>query len=268
MPNKILTLFASHGQPYTSKDIDFVQNQTFDQVRSDIISRIILKFGSYDQTRVYILYNCTDSIFGGSHHISDGVVFCNGNLFGVSNSVFPVTGDPIIANLLTRFDLSIDPTTFEDGFSGNIHQITEITFTTGTSGTGTFNGFGASTNNNLSEFYNLSSNNFSSAGLVIQPGWSNSGAPLYDVAYQLSENKCFLCGSLHNPGSPTGLTPLLQLPFNPSSYLDIICPVSDSAGVFYDAQLSITTTGLIYIDIISAPTGTFVLLDNISFRVL
>jgi hypothetical protein len=75
--------------------------------------------------------------------VSEGGIFFNGEVFytaGWSSGSLPPSPLVLIANISTNF-AAIDPVTFEDGTTHNVHALRTCIFAYGTSGTGTIGNF-------------------------------------------------------------------------------------------------------------------------------
>jgi hypothetical protein len=75
--------------------------------------------------------------------VSEGGIFFNGEVFytaGWSSGSLPPSPLVLIANISTNF-AAIDPVTFEDGTTHNVHELRTCIFAYGTTGTGTIGDF-------------------------------------------------------------------------------------------------------------------------------
>lgn len=123
---------TSVGMPEKSGTLVHIQAAIQESVNGAILGLI----GTlYDSTKTYILNGCIDN--NGS--ISFGVVFFNGEVYYCPAQVVNPTGSNIIVGVInTSFyaDVSADPVTFTDGVPRNVHQIRQIVWQAGLSGSG------------------------------------------------------------------------------------------------------------------------------------
>ncbi|MCC8426581.1 hypothetical protein [Mucilaginibacter sp. UR6-11] len=95
---------------------------------------------SYDSTKGYILNGCLNSGSGSNYVISAGSVFFNGEVYIVPAASFTISGPNVAVGVITttQFIADADPTDFTDGNQRNVHNIRQINFQSGLSGSGAF----------------------------------------------------------------------------------------------------------------------------------
>lgn len=131
--NRILTSFASSGQPFTSPtSLDHLQDAYYEGFVSMIRNLIGPK---YDATKAYALWGCytttTPSITAGAIFFENEIWLVDAWAPGVSCGPGTV---PVLNKQLTY--VSSDPLTYEDGSTHNTHQIRKIVASCATSGSG------------------------------------------------------------------------------------------------------------------------------------
>jgi hypothetical protein len=135
---RIDTSFAAGGQPFTAPtSLDMLQDAYKDGIRELALAQI---GSSYSASVPYILWGC-ESVSPVA--VSEGGIFFNGEVFytaGWSSGSLPPSPLVLIANISTNF-AAIDPVTFEDGTTHNVHELRTCIFAYGTSGTGTIGDF-------------------------------------------------------------------------------------------------------------------------------
>lgn len=192
MAHYIDTQWDSSGRPVTTNTFLHLresENEKFEALCRNIIEQCI---GQVIPGVVYILTGIVDIIGSGNHNISSGYVYVGDNggaVFYSPSQIIPVTSDPVIANMLTSVigGSNPDPIVYTDLSSHSPHVITSVLFSTGVSGTGTFNsgGFTPSTNNDLSNFVRINNllNNVSTGNIVVSTG-GGSGTVTGTIYYQ------------------------------------------------------------------------------------
>lgn len=124
---------TSVGMPEKSGTLGHIQDAIIESVAGAILGLI----GSlYDATKTYILNGCVNT----NGVITAGVVFFNGEVYYCPAATVTPTGSNIIVGLITTTyftDVSADPVTFTDGVPRNVHQIRQIVWQAGLSGSGT-----------------------------------------------------------------------------------------------------------------------------------
>jgi hypothetical protein len=135
---RIDTSFAAGGQPFTAPtSLDMLQDAYKDGIRELALAQI---GSTYSASVPYILWGC-ESVSPVA--VSEGGIFFNGEVFytaGWSSGSLPPSPLVLIANISTNF-AAIDPVTFEDGTTHNVHALRTCIFSYGTSGTGTIGDF-------------------------------------------------------------------------------------------------------------------------------
>jgi hypothetical protein len=135
---RIDTSFAASGQPWLAPtSLDMLQDAYKNGIRELALAQI---GSSYSTSVPYILWGC-ESVSPVA--VSEGGIFFNGEVFytaGWSSGSLPPSPLVLIANISTNF-AAIDPVTFEDGSTHNVHALRTCIFSYGTSGTGTIGDF-------------------------------------------------------------------------------------------------------------------------------
>lgn len=146
---------ASIGAPLKKGSFDFLQS-AYIELASSLLN---IRNGSYNPSKIYILYGCKLLSSGGSSTISAGAVFCNGEVFLSPAQTIPdpAGANVIVCNLKTTQYSSgteADTVTFTDLVARNIHNIRTVEYiSTGLSGTGNLNGSTSADNDFLASIY-------------------------------------------------------------------------------------------------------------------
>jgi hypothetical protein len=250
---------ASHGQPFSSLALSFIQQGYTETTAATIIAMIGT---SYSTSMVYILYGCGSSTSGGNTIIAPGALFYNGEIFLTGGSTFttPSGSNIVVTNLTVAFDDTTPGTTFADGTTAQIRAIRTVSFAGGLTTTGNL------TTTNASDYDNLAIADapFSTA-LTLGPTSSNPGSPYYNASFKVKGNEVKLCGVIYVDNTVGGGTiPILTLPVGsrPASEvaLNIINTVTNTSGV-----IVITAGGVMNLNASGAGAGN-IYLDGISFR--
>lgn len=126
------------GFPVKEGTWDFLQGAYKELVANLVRTEIGL---SYDRRFTYILYGCELSIAGPTVTITPGALFANDEIYIIQNVVTipaPTGSDVVLANLhITPYTINADPVLFTDGTPRYIHNIRNVLFLTGPSGSGT-----------------------------------------------------------------------------------------------------------------------------------
>jgi hypothetical protein len=136
----ISAISTTNGMPIKSGTIDHLQSAYQEAIASTVKSII---FGSlYDAAKGYILHGCVNTGTGSNYIISAGAIFYNGEVFQVPAATFTISGSNIaVGSIQTTYfsATNADPVTFTDAVNRNVHQIRQIVFAAGLSGSGAFN---------------------------------------------------------------------------------------------------------------------------------
>lgn len=129
-----------NGFPFKSGTMSHLQS-AYQEAISSAVKSII--FGSlYDPANGYILHGCINTGIGSNYIISAGAVFFNGEVYQVPAATFSISGAQVAVGVITTTYFSAsnaDPVAFTDGVSRNVHQIKQVVFSAGLSGSGAFN---------------------------------------------------------------------------------------------------------------------------------
>ena len=141
--DKVLTTWGADGQPILSPTtLDHIQgaySNVFNQTMRSIIGT------TYSTSIPYVLSGCVSTTGGGGVTISEGMIFFNGEVF-YSPQQFVVSG---IGVLLANIGLSypttpgVEPVLYKNGATHFTHQFRRVSYTIGTSGTGTISDYTA-----------------------------------------------------------------------------------------------------------------------------
>ncbi|MEB0264079.1 hypothetical protein [Mucilaginibacter sp. 10I4] len=95
----------------------------------------------YDSTKGYVVNGCVNFGSGSTYNISSGSVFFNGEIYLVPAASFTISAPNVAVGVITttQFIADADPTDFTDGNQRNVHNIRQIVFQSGLSGSGAFN---------------------------------------------------------------------------------------------------------------------------------
>ena len=134
---KLDTSYASStvGQPIKSGTIDHLQ-EAYQEALTAIGQALVGQ--DPDLSNYYRLWGCVNSGSGLNYSISAGAIWYNGEVFLVPAASFTAaSGQVAVGNFQTTFNgTNADPVLFTDGQSRNVHQIRQLVFAAGTSGTG------------------------------------------------------------------------------------------------------------------------------------
>lgn len=125
------------------------------QAYTELLSSILvsnMQYAAYDPTKVYTLYGGTQSVGSTTTTFTAGAYFFDGEIYiSPGNTITnPISGNTWVLNLyVSNYSTYADPVTFSDGTVNNCHYIRQAVFGTGTPGTGTLSGTGASDYGNL-----------------------------------------------------------------------------------------------------------------------
>lgn len=151
-------------QPFEQITWEVLQLSYLDAIAQTIIAQIGV---FYDASTVYALWGCVPTVGVSSTTISAGAVFTNGEVFLFPGQTLtnPTGSNVIVANLAVTY-LDTDSgsgTLFSDGSFHQVHDDRKVGFSSaGVSGTGNING-GASSNNDLANFFYVGRFNVDSA---------------------------------------------------------------------------------------------------------
>jgi len=135
MGNRILTddIVSNISLPFTKDSLDFIQNA----YKSDIASAFIAQIEDYQINTVYRAYGFDYDLSGGEITFTDGVLFYNGEFYGITGvSNLPIADTPVF-QINTDF-APFDPTELRPAGTGafDVHQIQTFVVQDGTSGSG------------------------------------------------------------------------------------------------------------------------------------
>lgn len=253
---------------FTAGTIDFLQ-AAYQQGFSATIQTLI--GADYDATKVYILYGCEYTI-SGTGHMTSGVIFFNGEFYLSPTQIVLLTTGVLRCNLtVTPYSTSLggDPMEFDNAgtiTTSNVHNQRIITYSYGTSGTGTLTG---TTNGDYDNAIRLDTG-FISTGIsftaTLQNLWGNDlTTNYYNVGYLKKGNLVNLCGLAVNTsvtgGSDTIDIMILPHIIRPSKIVNLVVITDTGVAI----KLTISTTGAVTST--HAVLGiTSISLDGLSYR--
>lgn len=131
---------TTNGFPVKSGSIDHLQS-AYTETISHTVRQIV--GSSYSTSIAYILWGCTATgTDPGARTISEGAIFFNGEVYKVPSASFTTTGLQVAVGTIATTYFSAtnaDPVAFTDGVNRNVHEIRQIVFSNGLSGSGDFN---------------------------------------------------------------------------------------------------------------------------------
>ena len=128
------------GMPIKSGTIDHLQNAYIEAMSSIVTSTIVPAY-QYSTNVGYKLWGCENTGSGSNYIIGQGAVFFNGEVFQVPAATFTISGTNVaVGSIQTTYfsATNADPVTFTDSVNRNVHQIRQIVFAPGLSGSGAF----------------------------------------------------------------------------------------------------------------------------------
>ncbi len=248
---------------FTAGTIDFLQLA----IKEAYISSLKATIGNgFQLAYPYVIYGLTSSTSGGNTTFTEGWIFFNNTIYYYpGGTIANPTGSNVF--IINRNTVSWsnafggDPMTFTVSGTSNVHNDNQIIVATGASGSGDL------TNNSLSDYSNLKFilNEFSSTALTLQGTWINEVGGYAATCKIVGLNQLFLSGYISKPSAVSGFEDVIQLPFSPTSPINLICQVVDSTGIV-NAKLLINTSGMLRIN---ATTTSYCILslESISFRI-
>lgn len=134
---KLDTSYASStvGQPVKSGTMDHLQLAYQEALTA--IGQALIGLDP-DLSNYFRLWGCKNSGSGLNYVISAGAIWYNGEVFLVPAASFTAASGQVgVGNFQTTFNgTNADPVLFTDGQSRNVHQIRQLVFSAGTSGSG------------------------------------------------------------------------------------------------------------------------------------
>jgi hypothetical protein len=225
---------------------------------------------TYDATKVYILYGCEYTI-SGSGHMTSGVVFFNGEFYLSPSQTILLTSGVLVSNLtVTPYTTALggDPMKFDNSgtiTTNNVHNQRLVTYSYGTSGTGTLTG---TANGDYDNFIRLETGYISTGFFYTSSGdniWSDLGGSFYPFSFNKDKDYVTFSGAVTNSAS-LGSSPVFigTLPhgFRPASDVKIVASCSNG---FITLDIS-ASTGQIGSVTTTTTAGVNVFMDNVGFR--
>ena len=133
---KTNNIASNVAQPIKKGSLDHLQQSYAEAL--DALGRSIV--GSYDASKIYVLYGCVNTGSGLNYIISAGAVFFNGEVFLVDAATFTSPGGQVAVGTVTEtyvLAASADPVLFTDGSTNNVHLVRKVVIASGVSGSGT-----------------------------------------------------------------------------------------------------------------------------------
>ena len=286
----INTSFATttSEQPLKSTSLNFLQQGTaeIDVALAKSILQYITGFGydptqtywyngaTYSSSTPYVLYGAWEDIVSGTFSFTEGLLLYKDNLYKIPAQLIHATAGGYYGQLYTYNDPTLDPTTFSDFTTHNVHNDTYIKWYNTNPGTYSFKNSDMSFINlgfdsNISNWLN-STNNAAAVGLNWQTsisygtGWQAAGivaTPKYAIDAM---------GNVQMQGwvklnSGTGST-ILTLPvgYRPQQTLWLPAYMQNS---YVMNTVQVNTNGTIVCPSSLVSTGMYVDLSSIKFNV-
>jgi len=133
----ITTSVAMPIKSGTLEHLQFAYQEAFSSIAKSIIYGTL-----YDAAVGYILHGCINSGTGSNYIISPGAIFFNGEIYQVPAATFTISGSNVAVGTITTTQFSAgnaDPVNFTDGNAYYVHDIRQIVFDAGLSGSGDVN---------------------------------------------------------------------------------------------------------------------------------
>jgi hypothetical protein len=137
---------STSWSPYKAETKQFVQDSYAEIFNALVLSKIK---NNYTANSVVCLYGCVNTGTGTTYIISEGAVYCNGEVFLVPALPSTVLASGAVFNLSDVADGTADPTNFSDNAIWNIHRVRTAVIANGATGTGTLSGTSGSDFANL-----------------------------------------------------------------------------------------------------------------------
>ncbi len=123
------------GFPVKAGTLNFLQ-LAYQEVMNAIANNLL--GARADSSGYYILFGCVNSGSGSTFTISAGAIYYNGVAYLVPAASFTAAGGQTAVGTIqtTQYTSNADAVLFTDGVSRNVHNISQIVFAGGTSGSG------------------------------------------------------------------------------------------------------------------------------------
>lgn len=232
---------------------------------------IIAQIGStYSAAIPYVLYGCVATVSSPNTTITAGAIFYNGEVFIIPAQTFTTAGGSNVilctiskTNNFTQPDGTLcDPSTFTITPAASVHNIWSITYSTGTTGTGTFDFTAA-----------IPYKGYSSSGIVwsaVSAGtWTDTGGSIFNTAYKLIDNNTvFLCGGATSSAVLGGGSPIMTLPaiVRPAKNVFMLCSTSAGGITTGLGVLNIQPSGLAILSNTTTSANGVVNFDGVNYR--
>lgn len=126
-------------QPFTGPSLKFIQDSAKESLASIIIAQI---GATYSVTIAYLMWGCVRTgaadAGSGAGAITAGAIFYGGEIYTVPAASYTLASNYAVGTIKVT-NPSPDPILLKDGTSVNVHDVRQIVFTAGASGSGTFN---------------------------------------------------------------------------------------------------------------------------------
>lgn len=124
------------GFPVKNGTFEFLQN-AYQELITAVYRAAVERPGN---TGPFVLAGCSTNIIGPTLYITAGWIFYNDEIYQTNSAALTITGGltPVANIVTTNYTTNADPVIFSDLVSRNVHNIRKITFTNGTSGSGSF----------------------------------------------------------------------------------------------------------------------------------
>lgn len=138
---KITNITNSAAMPVKSGSFEHIQLAAQEAISASI--KCVLD-SEFDPSVGYILYGCENSGTGTTYTISEGAVFFDNEVFLVPSASLTTSGSNVVVGQIvttnyTGNGVNADPVAFTDGNNYNVHEIRQINWVLGLSGSQQFN---------------------------------------------------------------------------------------------------------------------------------
>lgn len=127
------------SMPLQGTTLQFLEDSRKELILA-LAKTIIGDWSSYSTSTPYVLYGCRNSGSGSTYTISAGAILYNGEVFLVPAASFTTSGSNVaVVSNVTTYLSGVDPVTFSDANTYNIHQDKTYAIVSASSGSGAFN---------------------------------------------------------------------------------------------------------------------------------
>jgi len=221
---------------------------------------------TYDAAKYYALSGCNDTgAGGGAVTIQSGIVLYNNTLYRLTGGSFTLVGANVtIINLTTAYLSGVDPVTFSDLNTYNVHKDEYFAVTQGASGSGTLN---------HSALVFISNKVDLTSALAVPNKFTAAGDANFGTPRAILDNdRVYLYGAAFAKTGTVAGDYICQLPagMRPSNYRRLSCHVvtGTTGTTTTHCWLGIDTSGNIQVEIFDTgytANSSYVFFNGISF---